>query len=142
MAGKYDDIYAELKVKSPELAYDKDFEKALLNASAAGEAVFNAYEILVEAKDATEGRDALVKNAKVQLTGAKSSIENAKLLLIKYESEYSKYADFREELDDIEDCLDAVNDALDDISAETIEVKNIENAIREIEGIYEDLLDD
>lgn len=139
---KYGDIYAELKVNCPELPYDKDFEKALLNVEAAGKATLNAYEILLQAKDATENRDAYVKNAIVQLTGAKSSIENAKLLLIKYEATYNKYPAFKEELAVINDCLDSINDALNDISGENVDVKNIENAIREIEGLAEDLLDD
>ncbi|MBE6783777.1 MAG: hypothetical protein E7536_07165 [Ruminococcaceae bacterium] len=127
---KYPDINATLKVNCPVLAYDTDYENAVLNAMAGFEAINNAKQILEEAKETTGDQASMVKSAIIQLTGAKSSLENAKLLLIKYEGQYSKYADYKSDLNAVEDCLDAVNDALEDINGTS---PKINDAIRELD---------
>lgn len=130
---KYSEIYTEVAVKCPELQYDTDYKDAVNNALAGVEGVENAKILLEEARDKEDVRETQVKSAVIVLTGAKSSLENSKLILIKYEAAYKKYPAFKSDLDYVEDYLDAVNDALKDLDKDVVDELNIKNAIRELD---------
>lgn len=132
--GKYEDIYAQLKVKSPALTYDEDLKAVEDNFNEGVEAVENAKILLEEAKASEENKEAQINRAKVQLEGAKVSLDKAKLLLMKYHSDYNKYDEYKELLMGVEDYLDAVNDALQDL-----ERGRIDDAIREISISADDI---
>ena len=120
---KYDDIYAQLKVKSPVLTYDEDLEAAWKDINEGLEAVENAKILLEEAVAASEeNKQAKIDRAKVQLEGAKESFDKAKLTLMKYQvSYYLKYAEYRKLYDGVEDYRASIELAIRRVDSGRIE---------------------
>lgn len=134
---RYDDIYAELKVNTPEVPYDTDVKTIIENANKGIEAAKNAEELLEDAKKAAtaEEKNTSIQRAKIQLEAAKGYLETANTLIVKYTVEYDKYSDYKADARLIDLYLDAVSDALKRINIETVSDTDIDNAIRELSAV-------
>lgn len=129
---KYNDIYAELKIKAPELNYDKDFKTFAEKVEDGRKLVKTAKTLLEEAKTvATEEEKATkIEMATARLDEAKTYFEEASILLAKYDKDYKGYEDYKTEINRVELAITAT-----EYVVKLIGTNDLDKAMTEIDGI-------
>ena len=129
---KYSDIYAELKIKAPELDYDKDFQTFAEKVEDGRKLVKTAKTQLEAAKAATtdEEKATNITMATDRLNEAKAYFEEASTLLAKYDKEYKGYEDYKTEINRVELAITATEYVVKLIGA-----NDLDKAMTEIDGI-------
>lgn len=129
---KYSDIYAELKIKAPELDFDKDFKTFAEKVEDGRKLVKTAKTHLEAAKAATadEEKATNITMATDRLNEAKTYFEEASTLLAKYNKEYKDYEDYKTEINHVELAITATEYVVKLIGA-----NDLDKAMTEIDGI-------
>ncbi len=129
---KYSDIYAELKIKAPELDYDKDFKTFAEKVEDGRKLVKTAKTQLEAAKAATtdEEKATKIEMSTARLNEAKTYFEEASVLLAKYDKDYKDFEDYKTEINRVELAITATEYVVKLIGA-----NDLDKAMTEIDGI-------
>lgn len=129
---KYSDICAELKIKAPELDYDKDFKIFAEKVEDGRKLVKTAKTNLEAAKAATtdEEKATKIEMATARLEEAKTYFEEASILLAKYDKDYNSFEDYKTEIKRVELAVSAT-----EYIVRLIGANDLDKAMTEIDGI-------
>lgn len=130
----YSDISAELKIKAPELEYDKDFKAFAEKVEDGRDLLEVSKDNLVSAKDAADEtvKSANIKMAKERLEMAKAEFDEASNMLMKYSDAYKGNADYDAEINIAKVAIERTGTAIG-----LVEANDIAGAIEEIDKILD-----
>lgn len=131
--GRYSDISAELKIKAPELEYDKDFKAFAEKVEDGRDLLEIAKKNLEDAKAATtdEDKNNNITMAKSRLEVAKKEFDEASNMLMKYSDAYKGNPDYDAEVNLAEVAISTTDNAIEILD----KTSDIDKAISRIDEI-------